>query len=385
VRALETAQLLRAGYEDLTDCFESNANVATAFMDVVTHRLRRTNLLYQENQYKHSIGSRRLGHLADFIEFPKAKALERGVDSVLERLVQGLARLTDAERVILYLVDPRTGDLWARVAEGIEHQELRVSMSEGIPGWVARNGQLVNVADAEADERFDASLDGRMGSRTHTVLCAPVHGRRKDLVGVLEIVNKRIGIFHEHDESLVRVYAEQAAVTAECSNLYRDVVRSHERMATLLDIATLITQADDLSTMMKDIGPEIVELLACERSFFFAYDPEAEEMWTVVVKDSKIEQLRVPASSLVAGYAAITGEVVNVSDPYGDQRFNPEFDRLTGFRTRNSLCVPVVNRSGWMAGAVQADNKVDGAFGDEELRVLRAIAAQIGVSMLIDS
>ena len=36
VRALEPGELLRASYEDLTDCFESNANVATAFMDVVT-------------------------------------------------------------------------------------------------------------------------------------------------------------------------------------------------------------------------------------------------------------------------------------------------------------------------------------------------------------
>ena len=41
VRAIDNVQLLRASYEDLTDCFESNANVATAFMDVVTHRLRR--------------------------------------------------------------------------------------------------------------------------------------------------------------------------------------------------------------------------------------------------------------------------------------------------------------------------------------------------------
>ncbi len=30
VRTLETVQLLRASYEDLTDCFESNANVAVS-------------------------------------------------------------------------------------------------------------------------------------------------------------------------------------------------------------------------------------------------------------------------------------------------------------------------------------------------------------------
>ena len=382
VRALETVQLLRASYQDLTDCFETNANVATAFMDVVTHRLRKTNLLYQENQYRRPASNRRLSHLADFIEFPKASALEQGIDTSLERLVQGLARLTDAERVILYLVDPKTGDLWSRIGEGIESRDIRVSMSEGIIGWVARNAQLANVADAHADKRFDRDLDRRTGTRTHTVLCAPVLGKRKELVGVLEVGNKRIGIFDETDEGIARVFAEEAAVAAECSNLYRDVVRSHERMAILLDLATVICEAGDVAAMMKTLGRELPEVLGCERVQLFALDKEAQEVWTCVPRDEGIEELRVAVSSAVAGYAAVNGEVVNISDAYGDQRFNPEFDRLSGFRTRNVLCVPVVGRRGQVAGALQADNKIEGRFSEEDVRVMRAMAAQIGVSAM---
>jgi adenylate cyclase len=292
--------------------------------------------------------------------------------------------LTDAERVTLYLVDPKSGDLWSRVGEGIGHRDIRVSAGEGIAGWVATHGELVNVADASEDERFESALDERAGWRTHSVLCAPVHGRRDDLIGVLEVVNKRIGIFDESDEGLVRVFADQAATAAECSNLYRDVVRGHDRMAALLDVATIVTQTQDLTAVMKEIGDELNELLGCERSTLFAYDKDAEEMWSVISTGGETEHLRVHVSSLVAGYSAVTGEVVNIHDPYGDQRFNPAFDRQRDFRTRNVLCVPVVNRRGWVVGAVQVDNKIEGAFDDENVTVLRAIAAQLGVSTVLN-
>ena len=384
VRALETVQLLRASYEDLTDCFESNANVASAFMDVVTNRLRRTNLLYQENQYRHPATNRRLGHLAEFIDFPTSEALEHGIEALLQQLVRSIGQLTDAERVTFYLVDPRSGDLWSRAGEGIGHRDIRISAGESIVGWVATHGELANVADASEDERFDRELDQRTGWRTHSVLCAPVYGHPDEMIGVLEVVNKRIGIFDENDENLVRVFADQAAVAAECSNLYRDVVRSHDRMAALLDVATIVTQTQDLTAVMKEIGVELNELLDCERSHLFAYDQDAKEMWSVIADGGQTEHLRVHASSLVAGYTAITGEVVNIHDPYGDHRFNPEFDRQRDFRTRNVLCVPVVNRRGWVVGAVQVDNKVDGAFDDEDVKVLRAIASQLGVAIVLN-
>ncbi len=384
VRALDSVQLLRASYEDLTDCFESNANVATAFMDVVTNRLRRSNLLYQENQYRHPATTRRLGHLTEFIEFSKSEALEEGIEAALQQLVRGISLLTDAEHVTLYFVDSKTGDLYSQAGDGIEHRDIRVSADQGIVGWVATHGEIVNVADASEDRRFDRELNQHTGWHTHSVLCAPVLASGDALIGVLEVVNKRIGIFDEHDETLIRVFAEQAAATVECTNLYRDVVRSHDRLTTLLGVATLMTQTQDLTAVMKEIGDELNELLGCERSTLFAYDKDAEEVWSVIASGGETEHLRVQASSLVAGYSAITGEVVNIHDPYGDQRFNPLFDRQRDFHTRNVLCVPVVNRRGWVVGAVQVDNKIDGAFNDEDVRVLRAIASQLGVAIVLN-
>ena len=143
-------------------------------------------------------------------------------------------------------------------------------------------------------------------------------------------------------------------------------------------------QAQDLTAVMKEIGVELNELFGCERSTLFAYDHDGEEMWSVIAKDRETEHLRVHVSSLVAGYSAITGEIVNIQDAYADQRFNPEFDRQRGFRTRNVLCVPVVNRRGWVVGALQVDNKIEGNFDDEDITVLRAIASQLGVAVVLN-
>ena len=42
-------------------------------------------------------------------------------------------------------------------------------------------------------------------------------------------------------------------------------------------------------------------------------------------------------------HVATTGEVLNIPDVYDDPRFNPAFDKKTGYRSRSMLCVPVID------------------------------------------
>src|SRR5207245_8282977 len=72
----------------------------------------------------------------------------------------------------------------------------------------------------------------------------------------------------------------------------------------------------------------------------------------------------------------------NIPDAYQDARFHPEFDRLSGFRTRSILCAPVWGKHSEVVGAVQALNRTDGkAFDEEDEQALLAVAAQIAVAL----
>lgn len=251
----------------------------------------------------------------------------------------------------------------------------------GIAGWVAANRSTLNIRDAYEDPRFNAEVDRRTGYRTKTILCGPVFSLKGEVIGVIQVINKKHGYFGPEDETLFRAFAHQAAVSIENFNLYRKVVASHEKMAMLLDIATTVTQTLELPRLISRIVTRIPEITGCDRSAFFMLDRERNELWSVEAHGAGLKEIRFPASAGLAGYAATRDEVLNVADAYQDSRFNPAIDRQTGYRTRSVLCMPIHARDGQVLGVAQAINKSDGRFGQEDIDLLRAVSAQIAVAL----
>ena len=55
------------------------------------------------------------------------------------------------------------------------------------------------------------------------------------------------------------------------------------------------------------------------------------------------DSIRMPWDKGLAGASFLSKAPVNVPAAYKDSRFNPEFDRTSGFVTRSVLCHPVLN------------------------------------------
>ena len=68
-------------------------------------------------------------------------------------------------------------------------------------------------------------------------------------------------------------------------------------------------------------------------------------------------------------------QTVNIPYAYADLRFNPAFDKKTGFFTRSILCVPVINKAGKIIGVTQVLNKRSGPFTAEDESRLKAFTA----------
>src|SRR5581483_8050134 len=103
-------------------------------------------------------------------------------------------QMLDADRGTLFMVDLDSQQLWSRVAQGdgIDGiKEIRIPLGAGIAGYVATTGETVNIADAYADERFNSAVDHETGYRTRTILCMPVRDAGGQVMGVLQLLNKR--------------------------------------------------------------------------------------------------------------------------------------------------------------------------------------------------
>ena len=137
----------------------------------------------------------------------------------------------------------------------------------------------------------------------------------------------------------------------------------------------------DLGSLLDLVAREATRLLEAERASIFLLDRDTMELWSKVALGSD-EILRFDAHNGIAGAAALTGRVVNVSDAYADPRFNPAIDNQTGYRTRNLLAVPLENLiDGEVVGAFEVLNKRSGAFNQEDEEVLKSLAAQSAVAI----
>lgn len=73
--------------------------------------------------------------------------------------------------------------------------------------------------------------------------------------------------------------------------------------------------------------------------------------------DNSYEQIKIPYGQGIAGHVALTGRSLNISDAYLDSRFNSNIDKITGYRTRSILCLPILNEHGECIAVAEAINK----------------------------
>jgi phosphoserine phosphatase RsbU/P len=160
--------------------------------------------------------------------------------------------------------------------------------------------------------------------------------------------------------------SESNAITPEQVRLVRSVSRT-------------LARTTDLDALLLQIAQAARDMLDCERSSIFLHDPKTAEFWTKIALDSK--EIRVPEKTGIVGAAFWDNQVLDVPDPYTDQRFNPENDHRTGFKTRNILAAPVSGADAKPLGVIQAINKRDRAFKDEDRSLIELLADQAGVAI----
>jgi len=154
-----------------------------------------------------------------------------------------------------------------------------------------------------------------------------------------------------------------------------------ERLSSLLKVGMRLSAERNLDRLLAMIIEETTAVMNAERSSLFLIDAEKNEMWAKIAQGVEVVEIRFPVGLGIAGTVGKTGEIINITDAYQDIRFNPEFDKKTGFRTRSILCVPLKNIVGDTIGAIQVLNKASGIFEKDDEELLTALAAQASVAI----
>jgi len=139
---------------------------------------------------------------------------EKNFDGLLNLIATEAAKLVDAERATIFILDKDKGELWAKVALGISGA-IRFDSRLGIAGAVLISGKKLTVEDAYKSPLFYPSIDSFTGFHTRNVLSVPLINFKRDIIGVFQVLNKKEGRFAPEDEQFVEALAAQAAIALE--------------------------------------------------------------------------------------------------------------------------------------------------------------------------
>ena len=303
------------------------------------------------------------------------------LDEMLNVLVEITTREIHADRGTIFLNDAETGELYSRVAQGTFHREIRIINNTGIAGHVFTTGESLIVHDAYNDARFNRSVDEKTGYTTKSILCVPIRTMKGEIIGAAQMLNKKKGRFNKEDMILLESMTTQAAITLQSIGIVEKMRKFRAKEMEFFDLVSNVTAEIDLGSLLNKVMSEATRMLNAERSTLFLNDEKRKELFSKVGEGLGALVIRLPNHMGIAGAVFQSGETINIPYAYADLRFNPAFDRKTGFFTRSILCVPVVNKSGKTIGVTQVLNKRGGPFTKDDESRLRAFTAQVSIAL----
>jgi HD-GYP domain-containing protein (c-di-GMP phosphodiesterase class II) len=192
--------------------------------------------------------------LGELLDIARAMTTVRDVDKLLGVILEKSRFVTGADAGSIYIVERGAGDGGATVLRfkltqnesvTFDSREFTMPLSErSIAGSAALNKTSLRIPDvydlpAGSTFNFDPSLDRRTGYVTRSVLVAPLISQRDEVIGVIQLINKKrdpshrlltkadveqqVVAFDERSEELLGMLAAQAGVSLETAILYGDI------------------------------------------------------------------------------------------------------------------------------------------------------------------
>ena len=305
----------------------------------------------------------------------------KNLSEILWTIVEFVTKNVDADRGTLFLNDEETNELYSRVAQGDLTREIRILNTVGIAGGIFQSQVGEIIHDVYTDERFNKDVDQETGYKTKNMICSPVRTVNGKIIGVIQVLNKNKGRFTKDNLEFVNSVATQAAVSIQNAQNNEFFEKKRAQEMEFISIVSDVTAEIDLSALLKRVMEEATRMLNADRATLFLNDEKTNELFSRVAMGEGMGEIRLPNTAGIAGSVFTSGKTMNIPYAYADLRFNPAFDKQTGYFTRSILCVPVTNKNGKVIGCTQVLNKKGGKFTEEDESRLKAFTQQVAIAL----
>jgi len=149
----------------------------------------------------------------EIAEFGKKLMTLTDMDNAIGLIAQEAKKLVNADRCSIFIVDNEDQMLWTKLSDGIGR--IVIAIDSGIVGdtYLKKEPQIVN--DPYNDDRFLPSIDKKSGYKTKNIITVPIFNSRREVMGIIQLLNKSRTDFDEKDLESLTFFANYVSGSLE--------------------------------------------------------------------------------------------------------------------------------------------------------------------------
>ena len=369
-----------------------------------------------------------------------AFSTEQDYERLLSLILTKCRDITNSDAGSLYLVEETKdgeSELIFKLVQNDSFQDLPYDDytiacdNTSIAGYVAVTGNFVNIVDVynipeDAGYVFSRYFDEKFSYHTKTMLSIPIVGRANKVLGVLELINRKISEdikltseeivdtavipFDDNAVELINIVANQAALSIE-NNIWCQTIQKIFELSDLNKIGVALSAEQDYDQLLTLILTKCREISNCDAGTLYLLEETTEGRDFLVFQLAQNDSLPdLPYDDYtiacdetsIAGYVATTGNVVNIVDAYNipneaEYVFNKDLDKKFNYRTKSLLAIPMKDHKNRTVGVLQLINRKKSLnakltsreifdtevipFDERSIEMLRSLSSQAAVSI----
>jgi sigma-B regulation protein RsbU (phosphoserine phosphatase) len=300
-------------------------------------------------------------------------------EALMKLVMELTAEATNAEAAMVYRIDRQIEIVKARYCDCInpDVKYFTLPKGKGIIGWVAENREPAIVNDVSLDDRFFRPIEEHTEVSFKSVLAVPLIGRGQ-MIGVVEAVNKRDGLFSDEDLDTLVGLANQFAVAIDNANLYRSAKREATERRLLYEVGKKLSSTLNVDTVLKLILNSLRQVVGFDAGGVYLIDNKNHELTTAYAEgygDESDKYTNLKFGQGLVGWVARTGESIIVPDVATDDRYVNAHPQ-----TKSEIVTPL-KIDGSVIGVMTLESNRLSAYDEKSLELLTTFASQAAISL----
>ena len=292
-------------------------------------------------------------------------------EEALQLILDEIVRVLQPSSASISLINPDNKVLELEASFGLpdDWQEMKLSLGQGITGWVALHGQALIANDVRDEPRY---ISIRRNIRSEMAVPMEDHGM---VIGVVNVDSEELDAYGESSLKILTLLTNEATRVVSRLWLIMQLRTKANQLESLVVMSQRLAGEIDNDMLMESLARQGRHLMDADGSAFFELDPEGEKLHlhSLIAGDETIkETATIPLSQSALGSVIYRRKQVEVAD----LNFTEENEFLLILQKQgfvSMLASPIVFGNE-IIGVIIAYTKHPHRFNNEERKVFQTLA-----------